>query len=155
MVTGVGPELVSNSVPGLVVDQCRMLPGVGLTLMRNPTRVNRVREQLVDVSAREWCPAALGAIRRRAALRPQSEAVGLVLDPAHAAELTIQREDAADGLGLGRVDNERARVRVIAEGHVAAHPHALLLRRGDLVANAFPGDLALELGTSRAGRTCS
>jgi hypothetical protein len=34
----------------------------------------------------------------------------------------------------------------MAERWVAAHPHAPLFRRGDLVADAFPGDLALELG---------
>jgi hypothetical protein len=33
-----------------------------------------------------------------------------------------------------------------SERHIAAHPHALFLRRGDLVANALAGDLALELG---------
>src|SRR5580704_10866545 len=123
-----------------------MLSGVRLTLMRNLTRVNRVGEQLVDVSTREWCSAALGTIRRRAALRPQSEPVGLVLDPAHAAVFTIEREDPAHSLGLGWGDDECALVRVIAKWHVAAHPHALFLRRGDLVADAFTGDLALELG---------
>src|ERR1700730_7121805 len=33
-----------------------------------------------------------------------------------------------------------------AEWHIVAHPHALLLRGGDLVADAFTRDLALELG---------
>src|SRR6202023_1165462 len=68
------------------------------------------------------------------------------LDPAHAAELTIKSEDAAYDLGLGRVDNERAFARVVAERHIAAHPHALLLRGGDLVTDPFTGDLPLELG---------
>jgi hypothetical protein len=56
----------------------------------------------------------------------------------------------AHGLGLGKVDNERALARVIAERWVAAHPHALLFRRGDLVADAFPGDLALELAKNNS-----
>src|ERR1700737_1128710 len=98
------------------------------------------------MTAREEFAAALSAIRRCAAFRPKPETVGLLLDPAHAAELTIESEDAAHRLGLGRVDDERALARVIAERHIAAHPHALLLRRGDLVADAFAGDLALELG---------
>src|SRR5207249_2110221 len=54
--------------------------------------------------------------------------------------------DAAHGFSLGRVDNERALARVVAERHVAAHPYALLLRGGDLVADPFAGDLPLELG---------
>src|SRR5438309_12096937 len=97
------------------------------------------------MTAREGFTAALGALRRCAAFRPKPETVDLLLDPAHAAELTIEGKDAAHGLGLGRVDDERALGRVVAKRHVAAHPHALLLRRGDLVANAFAGDLALEL----------
>src|SRR6202045_4214340 len=111
-----------------------MLSGVELALVRDLTDVNRVRQQVVDMSAREGFAAALDAACRRAALRAEPQAVGLLLDPAHAAEVTIEGEDAAHCLGLGRVDNECALARVVTERHVAAHPHALLLRGGDLVA---------------------
>src|SRR5437764_283108 len=96
--------------------------------------------------AREGPAAARGAIPRRAAFRPQPEAVGLLLDPAHAAELTIESEDATYSLGLGRVDQECTLARVISQRDIATHPHALLLRRSDLVADTFAGDLPLELG---------
>jgi len=79
------------------------------------------------MTAREGFADALGALRRCAVFRPKSEAVGLLLDPAHTAELTIESEDAAHRLGLGGVDDQRARARVIAERHIAAHPHALFL----------------------------
>src|SRR5690242_15692491 len=98
------------------------------------------------MSAREGFAAALVAIGRCTAFRSEPEMVGLLLDPAYAAELTIQSEDAAHGLGLGGVDDERPLARVIAQRHVAAHPHALLLRGGDFIADAFAGDLPLELG---------
>src|SRR5262245_50396104 len=98
------------------------------------------------MSAREGCAAALNAVCRRAALRPQPEAVRCVFDPAHAAELTIQYEDAADGLRLGRINDKHPLADAVAEWRVAAHPHALLFRRGDLVTDPFAGDLALELG---------
>src|SRR5262244_4611167 len=81
MIAGMGGELVANRGPGLLVDQCRMLTRIELTLMCNPTGVNRVRQYSVEVSAREGCATALGAIRRRAALRPQSEPVCCVFDP--------------------------------------------------------------------------
>src|SRR5690348_4515920 len=97
------------------------------------------------MTAREGLPAALDAIRRCPAFRQKPETVGLLLDPAHAAELTIQSEDAADGVGLGRIDDERALVGVIAQRDISAHPHALLLRCGDLVADTFAGNLPLEL----------
>ena len=68
--------------------------------------------------ARERFAAALGTIRRRAAFCPQPEAVGLLLDPAHAAELVIKGEDTAHGLSLDRVDDQRALGRIMAERHV-------------------------------------
>src|SRR5258705_6819448 len=127
MVPRVGRELVPNSGPALIVDQGRLLTGVELTLVRYVAGVNWVREQCVEMTAREGFAAALGAIRCRAAFRPKPETVGLLLDPAHAAELTIESEDAAYRLGLGRVDDERAVARGIAHRHIAAHPHARLL----------------------------
>ena len=70
------------------------------------------------MTAREGFAAALGAIRCRE-FRAKPETVGLLLlDPAHAAELTIESQDAAYGLGLGRVDDERALVGVITERHM-------------------------------------
>src|SRR5262245_27470184 len=99
-----------------------MLARIELTLMRYPTGVNRVRQYSVDVSAREGRATAFGVIRRCAALRPQSEPVRRILDPAYAAKLTIKREDAADGLGLGRIDDKCALACAVAEWRVAAHP---------------------------------
>src|SRR3954464_9146026 len=137
MGTRVGCELVPNSNPGLIVDQGRLLAGVELTPVRYPAGVNRVREQCIEMTPREGFAAALGAIRRCGAFRQKPETVGRLLDPAHAAELKIESEDAAHRLSLGRIDDERAPTRVIAQRHIAAHPHALFLRGGDLVADAF------------------
>src|SRR6202045_2322281 len=123
-----------------------MLSGVELALVRDLTDVNRVRQEVVDMSARKGFAAALDAARRRAALRAEPQAIGLLLDPAHAAELVIKGEDATHGLRLDGVDDERAFARVVAERHVTTHPHPLLLRGGDLVADPFASDLALELG---------
>ena len=106
MVRRVGNELIPNGGPGLGIDQRRMLSGVELALVRNLTDVDGVRQQMVDVSAGEGSAAALGAARRHAALGPEPQAVGLLLDQPHAAELTIKGEDATHGLGLGRVDGE-------------------------------------------------
>jgi hypothetical protein len=50
VVAGIGGELVSDRGPGFIVDQRRMVTRVELTLVRNPTGVDRVRKQLVDVS---------------------------------------------------------------------------------------------------------
>src|SRR5438132_6455880 len=127
MVRRVGSELIPNSGPGLGIDQRRMLSGVELTLVRYLTDVDRVRQQVVDVPAREELAAALGAIRRHAALGSELETVGFLLDPAHAAELTVKGKDVAHSFRLGRVDDEGALARVVAERHVTTHPHTLLL----------------------------
>src|SRR5437588_7318189 len=127
MVARIGCELVPNSGPALIVDQGRLLAGVEFTLVSYVAGVNWVREQCVEMTAREGFAAALGAIRRCAAFRPKPETVGRLLDPAHAAELTIESEDTAHGLGLGRVDDQRALARVIAQRDIAAHPHPVLL----------------------------
>src|SRR5271168_4277406 len=127
MVTRIARDLVPYRGPAISIDQRRMLAGVKLVFMGNLASVDRVREHRVNVSAREGFAATLGAIRRCAAFRAKPEAVGFLLYPAHAAELTIESEDAAHGLGLGRVDDERALVGVVAQRHIAAHPHSLLL----------------------------
>src|SRR5690348_7937032 len=99
MVARIGSELVPDSGPGVIVDQRRMLPGVELTLVRNLTGVDRVRQQPINMAAREGFAASLGAIRCRAVFCPQPEAVGLgrsPLRPGHAgARLLHDFEDSA------------------------------------------------------------
>src|SRR2546421_9063856 len=114
MVAAIACELVPNSGLALIVDHGRLLTGVEFTVVRYVAGVNWVREQCVEMTAREGLAAALGTIRRCAAFRPKPETVGLLLDPTHAGELTIQSEDAAHRLGLDRVDHECALARVIA-----------------------------------------
>jgi hypothetical protein len=69
MVAGIACELVPYSGPDFIVDQRRMLAGIELTVVRNLTGVDWVREQCVEMSAREGFAAALGAIRGCAAFR--------------------------------------------------------------------------------------
>src|SRR3954453_15135019 len=126
MVARVDCKLVPNNGPARIVGQRRVLARMELTLVEYLAGVNWVREQCVEMTAREGVAAALGAIRRCPAFRPKPETVGLLLDPAHAAELTIESEDAPHGLGLGRIDDQRALVGVIAQRDISAHPHALL-----------------------------
>ena len=77
VVAGIGGEQVSNSGPGLIVDYRWMVARIELTLVRNPTDIDRVREELVDVSARERFAAALGAFCCPDALCFESEPVDL------------------------------------------------------------------------------
>src|SRR5258706_14590436 len=109
MVTRVGGELVPNSGPALIVDQGRLLTGVELTLVRDLAGVNWVREHCVEMTAREGFAAALGAVRCRAAFRPKPETVGLLLDPAHAAERQRQLRQFAQQLNGSQEVGRRPR----------------------------------------------
>ena len=73
--------------------------------------------------------------------------------PCASSELFNSRTEArsrsaknhSDRFGFRFVDDELLVLDVVAEGRLAAHPQALLLRGGDLVADALARDLALEL----------
>jgi hypothetical protein len=80
------------------------------------------------------------------ALAHNPQPVEFGLEQRDRAHFRIAPEDQPDGRRLRLIDDQLAVLDVVAERHVAAHPHALLLRRGDLVADALAGDLALELG---------
>ena len=51
-----------------------------------------------------------------------------------------------DGASFLLVDDQLSVLHVVAKRRQAAHPHALLLGSGDLVADAFAGHFPLELG---------
>src|SRR6516162_5868251 len=126
MTARLGRELVLHGGPSLGIDQSGMLSGITLTPVGDLPEVDRVREQPVDVPAREQFATALTSVRRRAALGLEPELVSRLLDTPHATKLAIEHEDAAHGLGCGWVDDQCSPARVVAERHVATHPEALL-----------------------------
>ena len=70
-------------------------------------------------------------------LRPEASPIGLLLYKRHIRMRQIPPEQRPHRLRL--VDNQLFFDRVIAQRRNTAHPHALLLRGGDLVADAFGG----------------
>jgi hypothetical protein len=62
------------------------------------------------------------------------------------AQFGIAPEDHPDSQRLRLIHGQLALLDVVTERHIAAHPHALLLRGRNFVADALAGDLALELG---------
>ena len=63
----------------------------------------------------------------------------------NAPTLKICEEDISDGRRLLNVDYEFSFDSIVAFGHMASHPHALLFRGCDFVPDPFSGDLTLEL----------
>src|ERR1017187_1456551 len=62
-----------------------------------------------------------------------------------ASRFEIAAEKASNDFGMVFDNVQGAILDAIAQRNHAAHPHALLLRSGDLVPNPFSRDLALEL----------
>jgi hypothetical protein len=70
----------------------------------------------------------------------------LVPQSMHRFQHEIALVDVDNDSGFGFVDDELAVFDVVSERRHATHPQALFLRGGDLVADPFTDDLALELG---------
>src|ERR1700757_1303440 len=114
--------------------------------MNDLAEIGAFLQHQVERAARKWLAAdeATGSARPRFAL--DAAGVELLLHQPNRAEFGIAAEDRAHDLRLAVDDNELAILYPIAERRDAAHPHPLLLRGGDLVADALANDLALELG---------
>jgi hypothetical protein len=73
------------------------------------------------------------------------------LEQAHAAELTVAREDVSYDCSFGLVYDQLALAHLVPERHQAAHPDALALGGGDLVADELAGHL-VRTARTRAAR---
>jgi hypothetical protein len=112
-----------------------VLAGIDLPLVRSLADVGPVVQQLVDVALVQR-PAGLAG----SALGPEA---GHRLDarPGLGEDL----EHAADAWGLLLVHDQLARHDVVAERHLAPHPHAAGAGGCEFVADSLANDLPLEL----------
>src|SRR5258708_6976433 len=151
---GVGPgaifamvarKLGLDGVPCRGVNQGRMLARIPNAPVLNLPYIKRVRQDLVEVTARKGQTADRSTAGRRIWLGREIEASEFGLNPLDVFEFQKQVKDRPDGRGLGFIDGEGAVLSVVADGYPASHPHSLLLGGGDLVADPLAGDFALEL----------
>jgi hypothetical protein len=142
----VGFELLLNSQPEILIDDRRMLARIGRTLVDDLAAIDPVLQHLVERAAREGMAAIGTPVRSRPSLADDALCIERGLQFANRAELEVSAKDHPDRFGFRLVDDEFSVLDVIAERGPAAHPQPFLLRGGDLVADAFARDLALELG---------
>src|SRR5215472_14150290 len=142
---GVPGELGLSRSPQRLVDDRRVFAGVGLSFVDDLPEIGAVLQDQVERAARERLAAsdAVRSARPRLAFDPSD--VKLLLQRPHRTEVGIAAEDGANGFRLAVDDHELAVLYPIPERRHPAHPHALPLRRGDLVADSLADDLALEL----------
>src|SRR6266478_1003252 len=141
----VGRKLGLDGVPYRGVNQRRMLARIPNAPVLNLSYIKRVRQDLVEVTARKGQTADRSTAGRRIWLGPEIEASEFGLDPLNVFEFQKQVKDRPDGHGLGFIDGEGPLLSVVTDGYPASHPHALLLGCGDLVADPLTRDFALEL----------
>ena len=141
----VGSKLGLDGVSCRAVNQRRMQAGIPNTPVLYLPHIKRVRQDFVDVTARKGQTPDRSASGLRIWFGPEIEANEFGLDPLNVFEFQKHIEDRPDGHRLGFIDGEGPVLSVIADGHPASHPHALLFGRGDLVADPLTRDFALEL----------
>ena len=142
----VGLQFLLNLPPELLVDDSRMLAGIGGAFVDDLASIDPVSQHLVEGAAREGMASIGVAIRGGPTFADDALGVERDLQLANRAEFEIASEDRPNRFGLGLVDDEFSVFDVVAERRLAAHPKSLLLRRRDLVADALARNLALELG---------
>ena len=114
--------------------------------MRDLAAIDAVLQHQIEGPAGKLLTTKGSAVCQYPPLAPNSRGIKFCLQRAHGSELYIAPEDMDDGASLLLVDDQLSVLHVVAKRRQAAHPHALLLGSGDLVADAFAGDLPLELG---------
>src|ERR1700752_3302729 len=119
---------------------------MGLSLVSDLAEIGAVPQHQVERPAREWLFADQAT--RSAGPRLAFPAVGfeLRLQQPNRAEFGMAAKDRAHDFRLAVDDDELAVLHSIPKRRYPAHPHPLLFRGGDLVADALADDLALELG---------
>src|SRR6266404_3939921 len=141
----VGRKLGLDGVPCRGVNQGRMLARIPNAPVLDLSYIKRVRQDLVEVTARKGQTADRSTAGRLIWLGREFEPNEFGLDPLDVFESQKQVKDGPDGHGLSFIDGEGAILSVVADGYPASHPHSLLLGCGDLVADPLARDFALEL----------
>src|SRR5262249_5433935 len=143
--SGVAGKLRLDRIPQRLIDNRLMVAKIGLLVVNDLASIHAVPQYQVERSAGAW-PATRKAARG-ARPQPALDAPGFqfVLQHPHRAEFGIAAKNTADDFRLAVDDDELAVSRPITERWDATHPHPFSFRGGDLVADAFADDLALEL----------
>src|SRR5271156_4161115 len=107
--------------------------------------VNRVGKQVVERSARERLAALGVAFPRHSTRGHNSTAVKILLQKSDAAEFEVALKNMTYRFCFVFVDQQFALADVVSDRNRTSHPDPFTLGGGDLVADAFADNFALEL----------
>src|SRR5262245_7183519 len=114
--------------------------------MGDAADIEGIAQQVVERPPTVAYPTLLPAAARDPSLANNVLPPQVGLQGRDRAALKVSLEDILDCLGFSFVNDELPVLEVVTERQVAAHPHPLALGGSDLVADALPRHLALELG---------
>jgi hypothetical protein len=112
-----------------------VLARVGLVFVDDLAAVDLVFEHRVKRATAERLAAPAAARCADPALTGDAVGLEFLLQQSHRAERHIAPEDIANRLGLALDDDQLSVADRVAERRHPAHPHPLLFRGGDLVAD--------------------
>src|SRR6202022_3800950 len=135
-------KLVLDDLPKLRIEDGLVLARVGFALVNNVAPIEPVLQHQVEGAAEEMLTAGQPSPSSFTALAHNPQPVEFGLEQRARAQFRIAPEDQPGSRSLRLIHDQFAVLDVIAERHVAAHPHALALRGRDFVADALTGDLA-------------
>src|SRR5438034_6602352 len=133
---GVAGELGLDSIPERLIDDRLVFAKIGLFPVNDLAAINAVLQHQVERTTGEWLPtrdAARGACPQFA---PDAPGLQFVLHQPDRAEFGVAPKDEARNFRLAVDDDELAVLRLVTERRHPAHPHPLLFRGGNLVADA-------------------
>jgi hypothetical protein len=120
-------KLTLDPVPALVIDDRGMKAFMDLILVGQPTDVDRVRQDLIEMPSADQPASGRLAPAIGSSWQPDVLLIQSDLEPHDAADLEIAPKEIAHEDGMLLDDMERPIVDPIAERDHAAHPDAFLL----------------------------
>src|SRR5437764_1387514 len=111
--------------------------------MHDVAAIDPVLQHQVERASGDRLPAPATAGAAGPLLADNSLELQLVPEQTHRAQHAISPEDVPHRVCFAGNDDKLMIAHRVAERRHAAHPHALLLRGGDLIADALAGDLSL------------
>src|ERR1700722_12007202 len=133
-------QLLLDPVPDLNVHDPRMKAVMGLPFVAQPSDIDRVRQDPVQMATRDQYAAGRPATSAHPGGGANVLGVESILEAHHAAEFEVAAIEGPDELSLAFNDVEGAAFDPVAERDRSAHPDALPFRRGDLIPDSLAGD---------------
>ncbi|MES2494342.1 MAG: hypothetical protein V4579_13825 [Pseudomonadota bacterium] len=123
-------------IPERLIDDRQMLAGIARACVDRLAKIEPVAEQLVEEAL----------VDRLATLVQRTVCHQFPGQQCHRSEFNKPLKHIPDRRGFGLVDHQLAVDDIVPHRHESAHPNALRAAGSELVADAFAGDLAIELG---------